>query len=120
KFIPYPVTTGFTSGIAVIIFSSQIKDFTGLKMGSVPAEFVDKWRAYFDAAVESWQRGDWAATTLAVGAGSLAIMLVLRRFAPRIPGPIVAVVAMSCLTALFKLPVETVASRFGEIPHSLP
>ena len=114
KFIPYPVTTGFTSGIAVIIFSAQIKDFFGLRMESVPAEFVEKLRAYFEHA------GSWDAHTLAVGAASLAVLVLLRRFAPRVPGAIVAVVLAAFLVWLLKLPVDTIGSRFGGIPRTLP
>jgi len=114
KFIPYPVTTGFTSGIAVIIFSSQIKDFLGLEMGAVPAEFLEKWKAYV-SHLETWDPA-----TVAVGLGALAIMIALRRFAPRIPGAIVAVIVTSCLVYLLKLDVETIGTRFGGIPSTLP
>lgn len=114
KFIPYPVTTGFTSGIAVIIFSSQIKDFFGLKMDGVPAAFIEKWRVYAEHAAA------WNPTTLAVGVGSLAIMILVRRFAPRIPWGIVAVVVGSVVAAVFQLPVETIGTRFGDIPRTLP
>ena len=86
KFIPYPVTTGFTAGIAVIIFSSQIKDFFGLHMGAVPAEFIDKWQAYFA------NLASWSPAAISVGLGTLLMMILLRRFAPRVPGAIVAVI----------------------------
>ncbi len=114
KFIPYPVTTGFTSGIAIIIFSSQIKDFFGLKMDSVPAAFMEKWRAYAEHAAT------WNPTTLVVGAGSLAVLILVRRFAPRLPWGIVAVVIGSAVVAFFHLPVETIGTRFGDIPRTLP
>ena len=115
KFIPYPVTTGFTSGIAVIIFSSQIKDLFGLKMGEVPAEFIDKWRAFFAHATT------FTPATVAIGLGSVALILVLRRIAPRVPGMIVAVVAASLAVWLLGLPdVATIGSKFGGIPRSLP
>ncbi len=114
KFIPYPVTTGFTSGIAVIIFSSQIKDFFGLGMGAVPAEFVEKWQAYAQHAAS------WQLEPVAVGIGSLAVMILLRRFAPRVPGAIVAVVLASFAVWALGLPVDTIGSRFGEIPRTLP
>jgi sulfate permease, SulP family len=114
KFIPYPVTTGFTTGIAVIIFSSQIRDFAGLQMGTAPAEFVEKWLAY----AEAWST--WKPHTLAVGAGSLAILIVMRRFVPRLPAALIAVVAASCVVKLLNLNVETIGDRFGEIPSSLP
>ena len=114
KFIPYPVTTGFTAGIAVIIFSSQIKDFAGLRMGAVPAEFIDKWQAYFA------NLASWSPAAISVGVGTLLMMILLRRFAPRIPGAIVAVIVASCLTALLHLDIDTIGSRFGGIPHTLP
>lgn len=114
KFIPYPVTTGFTTGIAVIIFSSQIKDFFGLKMESVPVEFVHKIQACAEHA------STWSGVTSGVGFGSLLIMILLRRFAPRIPGTIVAVIVAALVTWLFRLPVETIDTTFGQIPRSLP
>jgi SulP family sulfate permease len=114
RFIPYPVTTGFTAGIAVLIFSSQIKDLFGLSMASVPADFVEKWQAFFGSA----STVNYAA--LAVGGGSLALMILLRRFAPRIPGAIVAIVLGAAAVSFFGLHVETIGSRFGGIPQSLP
>jgi len=114
KFIPHPVVTGFTAGIAVIIASSQVKDFLGLSMTEVPAEFVPKWQAYF-AAMSST---NWA--TLSVGAAALGIIIVLRKFAPKLPGFLIAVVVSSLAVALLKLPVDTIGSRFPDIPAGLP
>ncbi|HUO84430.1 MAG TPA: SulP family inorganic anion transporter, partial [Thermoanaerobaculia bacterium] len=114
KFIPYPVVTGFTSGIAVIIFSSQIKDLLGLRMGTVPVDFADKWLAYAEALPTL----DW--TTAAVGAGTLAILVLWPRLTHRIPGPFVAMVAATVAVQMLGLPVETIGSRFGEVPSSLP
>ena len=115
KFIPYPVTTGFTSGIAVIIFSSQIKDLFGLKMGEVPPDFVEKWRAYFVHAM------NLAPATACVGIGSVALIVLLRRIVPRFPGMIVAVVVASLAVWLLDLQgVATIGSKFGGIPRSLP
>jgi SulP family sulfate permease len=115
KFIPYPVTTGFTSGIAVIIFSSEIKDFLGLRMGEVPAEFVARWNTYFQNV------GHLTPATCAVGAGSLATIVVLRRLVPRVPGMIVAVVLSALAVWLFDLgDVATIGTKFGGIPRSLP
>lgn len=114
KFIPYPVTTGFTAGIAVIIFSSQLKDFFGLQIAAVPVDFVEKLRSLG----EHWET--WNAPTLAIGAGSLAILILLRRFAPRVPGAIVAVIAASLAVSMLHLPVETIGTRFGGIPNHLP
>ena len=114
KYIPYPVTTGFTTGIAVIIASSQVKDFFGLKMGGVPAEFVEKWKVYFEHAK------DWDPTTALVGAGSLMLLIILRKTVPRIPWGIVAVIVGSAVVYFLRLPVETIGSKFGEIPRTLP
>ena len=123
KFIPYPVTTGFTSGIALIIFSSQVKEFLGLKMGAVPADFVGQWRAYIAniaTVAKTYPSHTWTPYALAVGAGCLLLLIVLRRFIPRLPGPIIAVTIVSFLVYLFHLPVETIGSRFHEMPHMLP
>jgi SulP family sulfate permease len=114
KFIPYPVTTGFTSGIAVIIFTTQLKDLLGLQIAQVPAEFVEKVRAYAE------QIGTADANTLSVGLGSLAMLILLRRFAPRLPWGILTVVAGSATVAALHLPVDTIGSRFGQIPQTLP
>ncbi len=114
KFIPYPVTTGFTAGIAVIIFSSQVKDFAGLRMGAVPAEFIEKWQAYFA------NLASWSPAAVSIGVGTLLLMLLFRRFAPRIPAAVVAVAVASCLTSLLHLQIDTIGSRFGGIPHTLP
>ncbi len=120
KFIPYPVTTGFTSGIAIIIFASQMKDMFGLQMGSPPPEFVHKWGAYW-AAYQL--HGINVASTL-IGIGGIVLMVLVRRFVPRIPGAIVAVVAASVVVAVFQLDtrfgVETIQSKFGGIPRELP
>lgn len=114
KFIPYPVTTGFTSGIAVIIATSQVKDFFGLKMEKVPAEFMEKLHAYYHHAAS------WSPTTLAVGAGSLGLLIVIRKLFPRIPWGIVAVIIGSSAVWVLGLDVETIGSRFGGIPRNLP
>jgi SulP family sulfate permease len=114
KFIPHPVVTGFTAGIAVIIASSQVKDFLGLAIAKIPAEFLPKWQAYF-AAVSTIS---WA--TLGVGTGALAIIIILRKLAPKLPGFLIAVVVSSVAVALLKLPVDTIGSRFPDIPAGLP
>ena len=114
KFIPYPVITGFTAGIAVIIASSQVKDFLGLRMEQVPADFLPKWGAYFG------HLNTTDLMTLAVGVGSLAVILALRRYAPRWPGYLIAVIIAAVVAAVFHLPVETIGSRFPDIPTGLP
>ncbi len=114
KFIPFPVTIGFTSGIALIIFSSQVKDLLGLEMGAVPAEFLAKWDAYLHAvgSVNPW--------ALLVAVSALAIILVWPKFERRIPGPFIALIVTTALVHLFHLPVETIGGRFGAIHAGLP
>ncbi len=113
KFIPYPVTAGFTAGIAVIIFTSQIKDFLGLRMGPLPASFIEKWQAYAHA-------GAVHLPTVGVALGSLMVIALWPRVDRRIPGPFVALVLATAAVALFDIPVETIGARFGGIPTSLP
>jgi SulP family sulfate permease len=114
KFIPYPVTIGFTSGIALIIFSSQIRDLLGLEMQSVPSAFVPKWDAYVHAfeTVNPW--------ALVVAVATLTIILVWPRISTKIPGPFVALIVTTLLAQLLHLPVETIGARFGEIHAGLP
>jgi len=114
KFIPHPVVVGFTSGIAVIIFSSQVKDFLGLKVGTLPAEFIPKW------TVMSTHLGSIDGTTAGVSVVALAIMLVWPRVSHRIPGPFVALIVTTALVRFFHLPVETIGTRFGAISASFP
>jgi SulP family sulfate permease len=114
KFIPYPVITGFTAGIAIIIASSQVKDFLGLSIAHVPADFLPKWQAYFEA-IDTVQP-----TTLAIGAGSLGLIIALRKWAPRLPGFLIAVVAASVIVALLHVPAATIGMRFPDMPSGLP
>jgi SulP family sulfate permease len=114
KYIPEPVVTGFTAGIAVIIFSSQIKDLFGLSVPEVPAAVAEKWGAFW-AVRETVNLGAVALSGL-----GLATILLLRRYAPRLPGFLFAVVGTSCLALILELPVETIGSAFGEIPRALP
>jgi SulP family sulfate permease len=114
KFIPRPVIIGFTNGIALLIASTQIKDFFGLKTPPVPSEFVPRMRMLIDfASTMHWQ-------TLAVAASSLAIILLWPRITRRIPGSIVALVLSTIVTAAFRWPVETIGTKFGGIPLGLP
>ena len=114
KFIPYPVTIGFTSGIALIIFSSQVKDLLGLEMDAVPAPFVAKWDAYAHAfdSVNPW--------ALVVAVATFTIILVWPKIERRIPGPFVALIVTTVGVQLLHLPVETIGARFGVIHAGLP
>lgn len=114
KFVPHPVVVGFTSGIAVIIFSGEVKDFLGLRMGSVPAEFAGKWKALFENA------GSFSPHSIAVGAIALAIILLWPRISRRIPAPFVALVVSTLVAQALDWPVETIGSRFGSISASFP
>ena len=113
KFIPHPVVTGFTSGIAVIIFSSQIRDLLGLGMQSVPADFIEKIGAYSHATGIN-------PSAIALSAASIAILILWPKVSTKIPAPFVALVLATVVTRVFHLPVETIGSRFGEISASLP
>ena len=114
RFIPRPVVIGFTNGIAVLIASTQIKDFFGLRVGAVPSEFLPRMKLLFgNLSTVSWQ-------ALAIGAGTLAIILVLPRFTKRVPASIVALLACTIASAALHLPVETIGTRFGGIPRGLP
>jgi len=115
KFIPYPVTMGFTSGIAVLIFSTQIKDFLGLQIEKVPSEFVEKMKVL----IEHLGTVQWP--TVALAAGSLAMILFWpKKWQRRVPGSIAVLVLGTVLVAWFNLPVETIGSKFGGIPQGLP
>lgn len=114
KFMPYPVVVGFTSGIAVIIFSSQVKDFLGLEMGGVPAEFFQKWIEY------GWHIGTVNIYAFLLGAVTVGVIVLGKKFFKQIPGSLAALILSTVAAYIFKLPVETIGSRFGEIPHSFP
>lgn len=114
KFIPHPLIVGFTTGIAVIIFSSQMKDLLGLKMGTVPADFIHKWSSFFHYIS--------SANIYAVLIGLTTLLLVLfwPKITHKIPGSLIAIVLTTIVVQLLGLPVETIGSRFGTIPSSLP
>jgi len=114
KYVPYPVVTGFTSGIAVIIFSSQVGDILGLKLSHVPGDMFGKWQAYLAAA------GTFNPEAFALAAGALAIILLLRRYAPRWPMFLIAILATALAALAFHFPVATIGTRFGGIPRMLP
>jgi SulP family sulfate permease len=114
KFVPHPVVIGFTSGIAVVIFSSQVKDVLGLRMGAVPASFVLKWKSY----AAHLPSANWYA--VAIAGAALLIMALWPRVSRRIPGPFVALIATTVAVRWLHLPVETIGSRFGDISAQLP
>lgn len=114
KFIPYPVTTGFTAGIALIIFSQQMGDFFGLPIKNAPPEFFSKWAVYLEAIQ------DLSPVTLGVAGSTLVVMLLIRRFVPRVPAPVAGVIFGGLIVWLFNLPVDTIASKYGAIPSTLP
>ncbi len=114
KFIPHPLIVGFTTGIAVIIFSSQMKDFFGLNMGTVPSDFIEKWVAYFHHATTF----NWYA--VAIGAGTVLVVIFFSKITHIFPGSLIAILLATLAAQLFHLPVDTIGSRFGNIPSSLP
>ena len=114
KYIPEPVVAGFTGGIAIVIAASQLRDLFGLSLRTVPAEFIAKFGALWAA------RGTLSLEALAIAAGSLALIFGLRRFAPRSPGYLIAAVIATLATSLLHLPVETIGSRFGDLPAGFP
>jgi SulP family sulfate permease len=114
KFIPHPLIIGFTSGIAVIIFSSQVKDFFGLKMGAVPADFLKQWLAYF----KNIQSVNVYAILIAIA--TIIIVVLWPRITQKIPGSLIAIIVTTAAVHFFNLPVETIGSRFGVISSSFP
>jgi SulP family sulfate permease len=114
KYIPHPVVVGFTSGIAVIIFTSQLRDLFGLHVDKEPAAFVPKVQALWAAAPS------FNVTATAIAGLSIAAILTLRAWRPRFPGLLVVVALGALATWAFNLPVETIGSRFGGVPRSLP
>ena len=113
-FVPEAVVNGFTIGIGVIIATSQLKDFLGLTAENVPADFLEKIPALWDV------RDSLSLPAVAIALVTLVLIVVLRRLAPRFPGLIVAVGAGSALVVFLNLPVDTLGSRFGELPSQLP
>lgn len=114
QFIPHSLTVGFTSGIALIIFSSQVKDFLGLQMGSVPSDFVEKWKVYF----QHLQTINPYAAAIAIG--TILITVYFTKITTKIPGSLVAILLATLAVQLGHLPVDTIESRFGNIPSSIP
>jgi SulP family sulfate permease len=114
KFIPHPLIIGFTTGIAVIIFSSQVKDFLGLKMEAVPANFLEKWSAYF----KNMQSVNIYAILIA--AVTVLVIILWPKVSKKIPGSLIAILITTAAVQLLHLPVETIGSRFGIISSSFP
>ncbi len=114
KFIPFPITTGFTSGIALVIFTSQIKDFLGLEFSEAPVGFINQWRVYL-SSISSLDL-----TTLGIGVLALLIIVFWPKINKKIPGALIALIVTSAIVVVFKLPVETIGTKFGQISSSLP
>lgn len=114
KFIPFPVTVGFTAGIAVIIFASQISEFFGLALEHEPGELLKKIPALWAA------RESVTPPALVLSIATVGVILALRRWRPHLPGMLIAIGLAAATTALLALPVETIGTKFGGIPSSLP
>lgn len=114
KYIPHPLIIGFTSGIAVIIFSSQISDFFGLSIEKVPADFIEKWIVYFS----NFNKFNYISAL--IGAGTIVISLRMSKISKKIPGSLVAIVLSTLIVYFFKLPVDTIETKFGAIPGNIP
>ena len=114
KYMPQPVITGFTAGIAVSIFTSQIKDLLGLDIDKLPAEFFARWQAYAGSI------GSFSAAAAAVAFATLALLVLVRRYRPNWPVMLIGVVAASLAVLVFNIPVDTIATRFGGIPTAMP
>lgn len=114
KYIPYPITTGFTNGIAIVIFSTQIKDFFGFNLTKVPSEFIEKWGTYFS----NIDKINVIATAL--GILTVLIIVLLPKVNDKIPAPLVAIIVVTLIAQYFKLDVTTIGSQFGEIKGEIP
>ncbi|RXM74732.1 sodium-independent anion transporter [Clostridium tetani] len=114
KYISYPITVGFTAGIAVTLFSTQVKDFLGLSINKVPSEFLPKWSMY----ISNMGTINWV--TLALGIFSLAVIIVWPKFNEKIPGALVALILSTFIAYFFKLNVATIGTQFGEISSKIP
>ncbi len=114
KFVPHPVVTGFTSGIALIIATGQVPDLFGLRIEDVPADFIEKWAAFST----HWRTFNVEAILLS--ASSMAILIAWPRISRRIPAPFVALIIATALVPLLGLDVETIGSRFGALSAKLP
>lgn len=113
KYIPYSLIVGFTSGIALIIFSTQINDFFGLHIAKVPADFVDKWIVYY----RNFHEINWYAISIAIA--TIFITLYFQKIIKKVPGSIIAIIVSTTIVAIFDIPVDTIESNFGTIPNKL-
>ncbi len=119
RFIPYPIVVGFTAGIALTIFSTQINDFFGLGLTEIPGEFIPKWGTYFR------NFGNIDLYTFAVGLVSLLIIVVTPKISKKLPGALISIIIMTAAVAAVEyfdpsLTVETIGRRFGDMPTDLP
>ncbi|MDD3477734.1 MAG: sulfate permease [Candidatus Izemoplasmatales bacterium] len=114
KFIPYPIVTGFTTGIALVIFTSQVQDFFGMGITNLPGDFLGKWGAYFTHI------GDINPVTLGIGALTLLILIFWPKISKKIPGTLVAIVVATALTYFLGLDIETIGSKYGVLASTLP
>jgi SulP family sulfate permease len=113
KFFPHPLIVGFTSGIALVIFSTQIKDAMGLPIDKLPAEFIEKWEVYFH------HMQDFNPSAILITVGTIIITVFSGRLIPKIPGSFVAIILMTILVSVFGIQVSTIESVFGEIPNNI-
>ncbi|MEG0307707.1 MAG: SulP family inorganic anion transporter [Clostridium sp.] len=114
KYVPHTITVGFTSGIAITLLSTQVKDFLGLNIDKVPAEFIAKWQSYL-ANISSFNL-----TAILIGIGCILIMVYWPKINKTIPGSVIVLVVATVVVQLFNLPVETIGSRYQEISSSIP
>ena len=114
KYIPYPVIIGFTAGIGLILITSQVKDFLGLTRNDIPNAFLQRWYTY----IISIPQTNWAAAF--IGFLSLALYLGIKKFTPKVPVYLAILVVTTLVTYFFNLPVETIGSKYGDLPKMLP
>lgn len=114
RYIPYPVVVGFTSGIALLLFSTQVKDLFGLDIASVPAEFLPKWQTYLN------NFDKFSGSSVFISLLTLGVIFYIKIKKPKFPAFLMGVIAATVLVALFSLNIDTIGSKFGGIPHFLP
>ena len=114
KYIPYPITVGFTSGIAITLLSTQVKDFLGLSITKTPSEFIPKWEAYIS------HMNTTNLYTLAIGLLALVILIFWPKINKKIPGSLIALIVTTLVVFIFNLPVATIGSQFGKISSNIP